>query len=408
MDKNIEILLGSEKNSNSVNIDNYERIELYNKTSKLIEYQVNKSVSSTNIFDSERENNQVYRIYGKIEFLSLLNNLKLDYLNIADFFQPQVNDSKNIINSFDFYLVRPTTGYTEINIKDGLNRYVRCFEVIATPQDFEIFPAGFNNNIFNEQIYAFSFNRDINVSKYYDDLNFPITELYLFAQYIKGQNSDGYVEELTYQKFNQYGDKTIIPLIEKTYAIGDILKTAAEDKITDIIEFDPKNFIQTQIEEQIFRIKTRIKDNINKTIDIRWKYNPFIPLKLRYFVDQLNVVSSGSTSYDELNSVPFYAVRDENGNYIWRDIQPQGYIDPLSGIGVDYPFVNGNRYLFAPIVLSVVSDLNDLTTKNLFNNITFIGDDTNITDNGEKIISDKGILEEIKPLNLLNFGKPCL
>jgi len=131
-------------------------------------------------------------------------------------------------------------------------------------------------------------------------------------------------------------------------------------------------------------------------LDIIWKYNPFVPLRLRYFANELNVVNSGSTSYDDLTSIPDYATLiDDKGNYAWRDILPQGYTDTLNEIGVDYPFINGKRYLFAPVVLSVVPDLTDNATKNIFDKIWFTRSATNL--NISMRTSD----------DLKNVGKPC-
>ena len=79
MDKSIEILLGSEKNITSVNTDNFDKIELFNKTRELTEFNINDEISSTDVFDSERESNQIYGIYGKIEWMSILNGLKANY-----------------------------------------------------------------------------------------------------------------------------------------------------------------------------------------------------------------------------------------------------------------------------------------------------------------------------------------
>ena len=101
MDKSIEILLGSEKNIVSVNTDNYDKIELYNKSRELTEFSVNDVVNSTDVFDSERESNQIYGIYGKMEWMSILNGLKVNYRTLQDFFLPQyISTSKNITNSF--------------------------------------------------------------------------------------------------------------------------------------------------------------------------------------------------------------------------------------------------------------------------------------------------------------------
>ena len=66
MNNNTEILLNSLKNVNSVNVDTYEKIELSNKRALINEYDIRNIVSATDIFDAEREANEIYRIYGKI------------------------------------------------------------------------------------------------------------------------------------------------------------------------------------------------------------------------------------------------------------------------------------------------------------------------------------------------------
>ena len=195
MDRLVEILLGSQKNSKSINVDNYERIELFNNVSELTEYDVFDRVNATEVFDNERENNANYRIYGRIEYMSMLNNLKIGYTSFSDFYKPQTSSNRyDILNSFQFYLVRPaSSGYTKITgslssssssttatetVESG--DYIRYFQVVATPNDFELYPVGFSNNVYGEQTYAFNFNRDFDVNQYFDRFGFPLTELFYF------------------------------------------------------------------------------------------------------------------------------------------------------------------------------------------------------------------------------------
>jgi len=80
-------------------------------------------------------------------------------------------------------LVKPAdSGYVKIGNSDT---YIRYFQVIATPDDFEIYPAGYSRNAYDEQIYAFSISKDFDVSQYFDNFGFPLTELFLFPCYIK-------------------------------------------------------------------------------------------------------------------------------------------------------------------------------------------------------------------------------
>ena len=100
--------------------------------------------------------------------------------------------------------------------------------------------------------------------------------------------------------------------------------------------------------------------------------------------------------------IPDYAIMlESSGKYIWREILPQGYIDPLTGEGVDYPFFNKRRYLFAPIILDVYPNLSieswekNQNTINVFNEISY---SKNATEINTTPINDE---------QLNNIGKPC-
>jgi hypothetical protein len=561
MDKKIQILLGSEKNINSVNVDAYDKVELSNNVSDLMDYDVIDAVNATEVFDDEREANPIYRIYGGIEYMYLLNGVKSNYTKFQDFLLPPATGAvKTIFNSFDFYLTRPSTGYTKItgttgsisgssivsiidekfdnwvtssptnypfgwsasvgtnsyitqatgnkakfffdnqfifstpfnligmgkdvpfiygdNIvietnfssmspaynatTDGFtvilsnggnfvtsfpiltggigykkivfnlpassgftrvgilgncgtnktvymdyfkvyisgatsiigggevaysNPYVRYYEVIATPKDFELFPAGFSNNVYGEQSYAFNFKKDYNVSKYFDNFNFPATELFLYAKYKPVTTGVPAPESL---KFSDWGTNgSPIPTLLSTASLN------IGDKIYgDMINYDMEEFVQTQISGQTYYIYTTCQNASNNTIVLVWKYDPFIPLRLRYFSNELSSANTGSTSYDIQVSIPEYATPIDNaGNLVWRDIVPQGYTDPLTGVGVDYPFFNKRRYLFSKIILSIVPDLSDFATAAAFNIIWFT--------------RTPSLINVLPDSDLNNIGKPC-
>lgn len=550
MDNNsVNILLNSQKNVASVNTDTYNKIELYNNVSNITEYDVRDVISENDVFDLEREANPVYRLYGKIEYISLLNGLVNNYKTIGDILTSTPTNSKNILNSFEFYLVRPASGYTKItpeavspdtpifnetfqnwggntligwtyggsvgsSISQGPNgirftlgnnpylnlvsiyqdispiygnltiktnvsvlpsldtytdamtiilyganevvlnstglisggttgekvynvsidpttpvlriqivvgstskelymnylqiyklaadnpvipttaeTYTRNFEVIATPTNFEIFPAGFSNNVYGEQGYAFSFNEDFDISAYFDNFGFPITEVYLYPRYKVSRN--GFAppyspvdETLSYTDWGING----VPI--KTNLTTFTLLKLGDIVYGDMIEYNLPEYTQTQVAEQTYYVTTTCKDTSNTTITLVWKYNPFIPFRLRYLSNDLDSVNTGSTVYDIVATIPPYATKiDDNGNYVWREIVPQGYFDPLTGEGVDYPFVNKRRYLFQNIVFSIVPDLNDITTATALNQIYFTND---------------AVIKNKKPVGVLdNIGKPC-
>jgi hypothetical protein len=377
MDNNTKILLNSLKNINSVNVDTYEKIQLSNKRALINEYDIRNIVSATDIFDAEREANEIYRIYGKIEYLSLLNGLKTSYSKFQDFFTPQLTNCKNIFNSFQFYLVKPaTSGYTHIISGGSTIKYVRYFDIISgSTNSFELYPVGFSNNVYGEQSYAFGFNIDFDVSSYLDNFGFPLTELFLYVRYLPT-----YIETLKYNNWGTNGIpvKTVLPAISNNKIYGDVL------------EYAQLQFYQSQLYPQTYFISTPTSD-VGTLI---WKYNPFISLPLRYFGNDVYKANISGTSYEQVSSIPYYATSaDTAGNYVWRKILPQGYTDPLTGIGVNYPFVNKKRYLFSTIVFSIVPDLNDANTLNAFSNIVF-GTSTKISTTPND--------------DLNNIGKPCL
>ena len=305
MGDNVKILLGSKKNINSVNSDNYINVELENKHSEIIEYNITKYVSSTDVFYDEREICEKYKIYGRIEYLSFLDGLKNNYDKLSDFFYHNDDDDcKNIYNSFKFYLVVPST--TEEYIRIGeTNKYKRCFEVIATNDEFDIFPASFSNNVYGDKISGISFKSDIDVNGLFDYFGFPITEMFLYCEYIKND-----VEETRYTTYNN-GNLNYYKLLTVNYNIGDTLKNYNGDIIYDVVEYNSSQFYQNQVSGLTYYIKTpyNIENDTshyyivtpdNKR-EIEWKYNPLIPINLRYLdseisTSKLNEIVSNSTS----------------------------------------------------------------------------------------------------------------
>ena len=395
MNEKIKILLNEERNIDSVNVDSFSKINLQNKPALINEYNIRNVLSVTELFELEREENEIYRIYGKIEYMSLLNGLRNNYDEFRDFFNPLsstlqrrgssnvITPFKNIFNSFDFYLVRPSdTEYIQ-NVHDS-NLYFRPFKVIASTNNIELYNAGFANNVYNEQTYAFHFNIDFDVSEYRDFFGFPLTELFLFILYKPSEN-----ETIQHRRFEVNGQISYRDYVAKTLEIGDFVESFVGNRIGDYINYSKKEFKQTQIHPQEIRIMTPIP-----SYHIRWKYNPFIPLRLRYFDNYVSRANLDNKSYDVTDNIPNYATNIGNNNFVWREILPQGYIDQLTGVGVNYPFVNKRRYLFDRIILDIVPDLSHGQTHDLFQSLSFDNDST---------------LLNTRPINDINeIGKPCL
>ena len=378
MENNIKILLGSTKNVNSVNVETYTPIELGNIRSIISEYDQNKSISAADVFDSERQQTNIYRIYGRIDFLSLLNGLKLNYTNIDDLFIKSTGNSKTIINSFNFYLAKPSTDYSLIS---G-NTYVRKMDIIATPNQFDIFEAGFTNNLYGDKIYSYNLNVDIDLTDVYDYFGFPLTEIYL---YCKWKNTGS--ETLSKSYFNGInGSESFVIDNDAIYVIGDKINV-------DAIEFSRSAYTQTIIKENTHKITTTFATGGTLT----WSYQPFIPLRLQYFYDNVKHANKSNSSYDITESIPSYGILLNpeditDDTYIWRNIIPQGNFDPITDVGVDYPFINKRRYIFSTVILDIIPDTSDTITFNSFKNLKF-------ADPNNKFINPI--------ININNIGKPC-
>lgn len=377
MNENIKILLNSKKNINSVNLDSNNKILLSNNQTELTEYDINNIINATQVFDIERESTNIYRIYSGIEYLSLLNGVDINYSEFIDFFKPNNNSNilgKSIFNSFDFYLVKPSNDFENIIN----NIFIRKFEVIAVNNDIDIFNAGFSKNIFNEQKYILNLNKDIDITDYYDYFGFPCTELYLFVVYKPNNN------EIIYQRQYDSNNYQINEIQYNTYNIGDLI-------YGDLISYNENDFKQDIKLEQMHYIDTPCMFNNVENI-VRWSYNPFIPIKLRYFSDEVQRVNKNTSLYEQAISIPSYAINIGDDNYVWRKILPQGFIDPLTGVGNNCPFVNKKRYLFENLKLIIKPDLTHENTELLFNNIIF----------SEPTISNVIPISDINNMNL-----PC-
>lgn len=381
MENITKILLGSKKNVNSVDVETYTRIELGNKKQIISEYDQNNFISASDVFNSERQENDIYRIYGRIEFLSLLNGLKSNYDNIDQLFVKSSGGTKTLLNCFDFYLVKPSTDF--IKISGQTNSYIRKMEVMATPNQFDIFEAGFTNNSYGDIIFSFNLNSDVNFDNKFDYFNFPIIEAYLYIRYKK-----------TGTEVLKKSDFDTVSGIESFVVDNQTTKYSIGDKINcDVVEFDRYEYLQTVISGNTHQILTTFITGGT----IMWNYNPFIPLRLKYLSGNVSRENKINSSYDVVTNIPSHAIllnpNDITDNtYVWREIIPQGSFDPITEEGVDYPFINKRRYLFKTVILDVIPNLDDLSTYIAFKELKY-GDPSN--DYNNPII------------DVNNIGKPC-
>lgn len=367
MDYREKIQLQSKKNINSVDVDKYISLQLKKNNSIFTDYNIIKHIDSSDVFENERENSDTYRIYGTINYLSLLNGISKNYEKISDFFiKKQVFDAdRNLLNSFDIYLLKPSSEFE--HIKDNL--YHRYYKVIAEPKDIKIKKCGYQKNIFNEDIFYFDFNLDFNIKNEKDGLGFPITDFYLYFMYkplIGISEGDETVETVDFSNIITETPPFNLTEVEVYGKTGDYLqntKNGLDSKISTIVELNIEQYEQKIKYEGYHIIKTR---EISESLPLVFIYNPFLNIKLRYLSNNITTANRNSTSYEQRNEIPYYAIdMDTNGNVLWREILNDGVFDVITNEGVDHPFVNNKKYV-----------LNNLT----FNVLPYLGQDV---DDGE-------------------------
>jgi hypothetical protein len=365
MDK--KIILSTKRFANAPEIDYNFNIEL-KSNNKFIENKENiTNISLSELFNIEREKSYKYRLVGKIEYLSILNNLKENYTDIKDFFvrYDGGNNFKNIFNSFKIYLLKKSDHYTSL----GNNLYKERYEVVADLSEIQLYNCGFSKNIFFEQNFLFNYNIDIDTENQKDFFDKPITELFLYFDYqLNVSKSETIIKKNFNSLSNSNNNLTITENTNTTYNINDFI-------IGNLVKREDNEFDETIINEQIHKIKLLFSSN-----SLTFKFNPFIKIKLREYNDTLyNGNTKGNTK--NILKIPDYAkfVGDPvKGNVIWKELLPHGFIDPISNLGVNFPFINGRHYVYTNNILSMQPDMNDNDTNTIFEKINIQGFKTDL------------------------------
>jgi hypothetical protein len=362
MSEVIQIQIGTAKNVDAINVDQNLNVELTSSHKELLSFNESSVINVSELFNSERQESESYRVYGRLDWMSLINGLSVQYTKIGDFFKTTrlgselSGGTKSILNSFDIYLCYPSTGNTQISPTE----FIRNNVVISRMENIEIYKAGYSRNIFANYVYAFDFNIDFNIEGYRDSFGKPINRFYLYFKYKPQMNGDNNTEILTsgYTTFTN----NQVPLT--SINIGDEIQG-------DTVIYDRLNFEEELKDRVEYYVQFPHADSGNVQKNLRFKYNPFVEIKVRDFSDEIiNANVSGGTETD-LN-IPDYAIAiDNQGNRIWKNLLDNGYIDPITGAGVDYPFVNKRHYIFQTIVLPMKPDTDDSYTSMVFTEIKF-------------------------------------
>ena len=285
----------------------------------------------------------------------LISALKADRPPAYDLFESKFSISKVIDNEVMEYYVKQAV---VVDVAKGLDA------------------CGFSTNLFNQKLYNFFFDKNLDLGTQLDHKNEPITELYVgliknggtlskkistvesnFSPLISYTNPGEGIMRISETSNTEISDK---PDIGTVYDIG-------------IFEYSSENLTETQISGI----------NHNFILDfVMFNYEPFHEIKIK--AKSSYIEDSVSNQY-----IPKYAVYSRKSDkYIWRDVLDLGVSDDDGNV-LDFPFLNGSRYVYTRLIFPVLAEKNK-TKKYTFgvNDITNIDSLNNVDNYTRDIITD--------------------
>ena len=317
----------------------------------------------------------------------------------------QVNDNKLRTFVID---VNPS----DINITIGVSTikrsvngklssyYVRQFKSLTSSdyKDYDFYPAAYGVTYFNDEVAAFNFKNDIDVSSLVDNLGRPITEIYLSI--IKNDN-DSNPTSLNTQYWLQQQQNLVPPYNTRfwtkisagydlennnnvnynirsygdTNYVGSLYYENIDESDDvfdgDIVEYNESELLERRMENLYHRVNTVYREFLNSIYSTYsqdsnkgnkkegYIYSPFNLIKIREFSNYINPVVNLQVVIDRYNitnpleidelrksfQIPDYATEIAPNSFKWRDLLDIGEIDN-SGAGVDYPFESGAHYIY--------------------------------------------------------------
>ena len=305
-------------------------------------------------------------------------------------------------------ILSPTSSFKKYTNGYISDYYVRVFSAITdTYIDYDMYPAAFGTNIYEDKTVAYNFKTDVDVENLRDNLGRPISELFLT---IVKNNTDASLNDIRTQywinkqtsenlsaefwtpikggfkigsrdygsvnyNINSVNDDTTCP--QQIYF--DNIDESDESFIGDIVEYNEYSLLENILENSYHWINTTYRQNYDKfaqPIPFGKELNSndpqltMPPKKLEGFVykphnriiirEYSSYIESGIAS--EILNVPDYAVdvygstptltgrtTDASKNIVhtkrWRDLLDIGFQD-IGSKNVNYPFESGAHYLY--------------------------------------------------------------
>lgn len=311
---NKKILLPSKRYIDAEDVDILINIPTITQNKNINKEQINTTLSQEEQYEKEKEESNIYRLTGSINFLSPLVHKKQVIETVRDLFDNVTDSNRNVFtNMFRVYVC----GFKEKKIVNEENQWFQdVYEVLTNTEDFEIYNAAYSKNIFGEQIYNFNVNIDFETT--------GTTLYYYFATSLEGEKIKG--DEILGKIFDINGNPVSFGdfYIEERQATG-------TTGTTNYIEIRPTEEDPYDIENKPFSpfegiyTLSNISGSTGEILTLYYDYKKFIPIKLK----ELNV---NNNNFERLN----------------------------------FLFTNGTHYVYDNIVFSMTVNTLDETTKRLY------------------------------------------
>lgn len=229
--------------------------------------------------------------------------------------------------------------------------YVRKYKVLSTNQ-YDVYDCAFSSSIYpktlvnrygtSNKTWLYHFNEDIDVSNLLDNNNKPVTEIYTAFIKRAGQNTYPWSNVVSGWDFNDRyikisnGLETISSF--NSGGVGVIEKPNEQfDYIGDYSEYNKIEIKEKTISKIVHRFGKASEPNGEG-----YYLEPFKKMEIMNF----SGIIENSNIDEETEGIPDYAEVYPNGVISWRDFLPIGFLEPDTGVGVDYPFINGKHYFY--------------------------------------------------------------
>lgn len=317
--------------------------------------------------------------------LSQGDTVRIKGLNTAalddDYIVVRIGQSNGDLIDYSFVIDVPHTTNITNNSRmirmfsdEETQYYFRKFKRIGTAtssaminNDYDMYPLKFSKSLFNDKNVQFVINEDIDISNTYDNLNRPLSELYLTLIKTNSDQNDKVGPNFTDIQSgiempfigNTSSFPTRVPDIRRIHN-GATSHTPLDNNVTisdnefygDVASYNKYDVKERILGEVRHRFNTpnreanlTISDPTGNETPINmgerqegYFYKPHHLIRIREFS---NYIEQGDVS---TGGIPYYAEDLGDGRWLWRDLLDIGFSD-VSNTPLDYPFLNGCHYI---------------------------------------------------------------